>query len=202
MNKLSFEEWFKDLNKNCISNIFSNGCDTEKCSECDNGTSARQAWNFCQKQNDEEIKILQDALDGSTKEDPFYYTTYCANIRYKYDEEIKQLKEQIEKLKNKILEFEKYISNKSDIIKTYDAYKNSTLSHMIDSNESLSQEFDDVFNSYKIHRDKEERKLKEQIKRMKNHFNCGAFRMSGKGHSEVACLEMVGCPCDKWKLKE
>lgn len=149
MNKLSFEEWFKDLNKNCISNIFSNGCDTEKCSECDNGTSARQAWNFCQKQNDEEIE---------------------------------KLKEQIEKMKE-CLEFYARVSNWESIVGHTKFMSN------------LKVEDCAFFNCGGG-------RARLILEEMKNHFNCGAFRMSGKGHSEVACLEMVGCPCDKWKLKE
>lgn len=110
MSKLSFEQWKILAARNRDEN------------------DPEVAWQVCQKQNDEEIdgirkqliaqckisselldekekledqnKNLQDALDGSTEEDPFHYTTYCANIRYQYDEEIKQLKEQIEKMKN------------------------------------------------------------------------------------------------------
>ena len=49
---------------------------------------------------------------------------------------------------------------------------------------------------------KELEQERANVERMRSLFNCGAFELNGKGHSEVACCEMGACPCDKWKLKE
>ena len=37
-------------------------------------------------------KLLQDALDCLTEEDPFYFTTYCSWMRYEYEQQIKRMR--------------------------------------------------------------------------------------------------------------
>ncbi len=77
-----------------------------------------------------------------------------------------QEKQEIDELKKKVEELESYISNKSDTIKAYDEYKKSNLSTMIDADETLSQEFDNIFNHYKIFRDSEEKQLKKKVEEL------------------------------------
>lgn len=81
--------------------------------------------------------------------------------------------------------FKEYIKNKSDIIKSYDEYKKSNLAIMIDADEKLSQEFDDIFNSYKIFRDNENKLLAEKLEKAKK---CVEFyAKGGNWDSRIFC---------------
>lgn len=119
----------------------------KKCESCDNSSMgyAESSMHYSLRCNEYD-KCCDEILD-------------CRNY-FNSSEKIKTLEAENSVLKE-------CIENKYNIVKAYDEYKNSNLKTMIEGDEKLSQEFDDVFNSYKINRDKEINALSKENKKLR-----------------------------------
>ena len=67
MSKLSFEEWFNKNDTKCSELLKTNSCRDILCFECEFDTGSKAAWNFYQKQNDEEIDGIRKQLIAQCK---------------------------------------------------------------------------------------------------------------------------------------